>query len=63
MGFWGFGDGEENMKWMTSRLKEFIVENKDVPMTDFKETISQKFDDFKGEHKQVDDVLLIGIEI
>ena len=55
--------GEENMKWMTSRLKEFIVENKHVPMTDFKETISQKFDDFKGEHKQVDDVLLIGIEI
>jgi serine phosphatase RsbU (regulator of sigma subunit) len=55
--------GEENMKWMTSRLKEFILENQDVSMTDFKETISQKFEEFKGEHKQVDDVLLIGVEI
>ncbi len=55
--------GEENMKWMTSRLKEFIIENQEVSMTDFKETISQKFEEFKGEHKQVDDVLLIGVEI
>ena len=55
--------GEENMKWMTSRLKEFILENQNIPMSEFKETISNKFDEFKGEHKQVDDVLLIGVEI
>jgi serine phosphatase RsbU (regulator of sigma subunit) len=55
--------GEENMKWMTSRLREFILENQSVPMNDFKELISNKFDDFKGDHKQVDDVLLIGVEI
>jgi len=55
--------GEENMKLMTSNLKEFILENKDVPMLDFREKISSKFDQFKGNHKQVDDVLLIGIEI
>ena len=55
--------GEENMKLMTSRLKEFILENKDVPMLNFREKINAKFDEFKGNHKQVDDVLLIGVEI
>lgn len=54
--------GEDKMKWMSSRLKEFIVENKDVDMFRFKELIQQKFDEFKGDHKQVDDVLLIGVE-
>jgi serine phosphatase RsbU (regulator of sigma subunit) len=55
--------GEENMKWMTSNLKQFILDNKDVPMLNFREKISEKFDDFKGNHKQVDDVLLMGVEI
>ncbi len=55
--------GEENMKLMTANLKEFILENKDVPMLDFREKISTKFEEFKGDHKQVDDVLLIGVEI
>ena len=55
--------GEENMKWMTSNLKQFILDNKDVPMLNFREKISEKFDEFKGNHKQVDDVLLMGVEI
>lgn len=55
--------GEENLKWMTSSLKEFILENKDVPMLNFREKINAKFDEFKGNNKQVDDVLLIGVEI
>jgi serine phosphatase RsbU (regulator of sigma subunit) len=32
--------GEENMKWMTANLREFILENKDVPMLDFREKIN-----------------------
>jgi serine phosphatase RsbU (regulator of sigma subunit) len=55
--------GEENMKLMTSRLKEFILESGNVPMLEFREVLSAKFEEFKGSHKQVDDVLLIGVEI
>lgn len=55
--------GEEKMKWMTASLKDFILENKDVNILDFKEKINTKFYEFMGSNKQVDDVLLIGVEI
>ncbi len=55
--------GVEKKKWMTSNFKEFILENKDISMSDFKQKVSSKFDEFKGNCKQIDDVLLIGVEI
>ncbi len=55
--------GDEKMKWMTSSLRDFIVENKDLTMDDFKDQIYKVFNDFKGENKQVDDILLIGVEV
>ena len=55
--------GPEKMKWMSSSLKDFVVEQKDVPMEDIKNNIHETFENFKGTNKQVDDVLLIGVEI
>jgi len=55
--------GEEGRKWMTSNLKEFIQENNHLPMDALVEKVKTTFESYMGEYKQVDDVLLIGIEI
>lgn len=55
--------GEENMKWMTVGLKEFIVENADLSMEEFGIKIEETFTSFMGSNKQIDDVILFGIEI
>lgn len=55
--------GPENIKWMTASLKDFVLEYQNLSMDQFKEQIHQTFEAYKGDHKQVDDVLLIGVEI
>lgn len=54
--------GEENRKWMSSGLKEFIVQNRNCSMDSFHDKIAQYFESYKGDNKQIDDVLLIGFE-
>ena len=55
--------GPEKLKWMSASLKDFVVEHKDTPIEDIKEKIHEVFEAYKGDLKQVDDVLLIGLEI
>lgn len=55
--------GEEGRKWMSVSLKEFIMSNNHLSMSEIHQKIENTFDEYKGEYKQVDDVLLIGVEV
>lgn len=55
--------GEENRKWMTVGLQEFIVENGHLSMSAFEGKIKEKFTTWMGANKQIDDVIIVGVEI
>ena len=55
--------GDEGRKWMSVSLKEFIAANNHLPMSEIREKIEKTFEEYQGDYKQVDDVLLIGVEI
>ena len=54
--------GEETKKkYQAKRMRELILQNPDIKMTEYAQEFSNDFSIFKGDHKQIDDVLLIGI--
>jgi len=53
--------GTEKRKLMTRHLKEFIEQNGNLPMQEFKSTLYSYLNDWKGNNKQVDDILILGI--
>lgn len=54
--------GPEHKKYSPGRIRSIILENSSFSMTQYYEYFVQDFDEWKGESKQIDDVLLIGIE-
>ncbi len=54
--------GEESKKYTPRRVREAIRENKDLTMEQINDYFADDFERWKGENKQIDDVLLIGIE-
>jgi serine phosphatase RsbU (regulator of sigma subunit) len=61
----GFPDqvgGETGKKYQASRIREQIVNNPDLKITDYEKFFLKDFENWKGDFKQIDDVLLIGIE-
>jgi PAS domain S-box-containing protein len=54
--------GTEDKKYSPKRIRELILENKSLPIEKFSTLFEEDFDVWKGEGKQIDDVLLIGIE-
>jgi serine phosphatase RsbU (regulator of sigma subunit) len=62
----GFPDqfgGARGKKFMIKRLRELIVENANLPMTEQKQFLEKTFSDWVGELEQIDDVTVIGIKI
>jgi serine phosphatase RsbU (regulator of sigma subunit)/uncharacterized protein HemY len=62
----GFVDqfgGENGKKFMTKRLKETLLEINPLPMSDQLEKLEYTFRSWRGQHEQVDDVLVIGFRI
>ncbi len=55
--------GERRRKYQTKRIKEALTESPDYTMAHFSRHFSSSFYEWMGEEKQVDDVLLIGIEL
>ncbi len=55
--------GPENRKLMTVGLKEFILANSNLTMEEFGIKIENFFAEFMGKNKQIDDVIIIGVEI
>jgi PAS domain S-box-containing protein len=54
--------GDEKKKYSPVRVREGILANKDLNMPAFHEFFAKDFEDWKKDNKQIDDVLLIGIE-
>jgi PAS domain S-box-containing protein len=54
--------GPEEKKYSPKRIRELILENKDLPIEKYSTLFADDFEQYKGEGKQIDDVLLIGIE-
>ncbi|MES2590245.1 MAG: tetratricopeptide repeat protein [Bacteroidota bacterium] len=62
----GFVDqfgGPEGKKYMSKRLKELLFASYNKPINDQENILSKTMTDWKGNHDQVDDILVIGINI
>ena len=55
--------GEEGKKYGPKRIREFYKKHSHLPLDQMGEKLEKDFDDWKGEHKQMDDVLVIGIKM
>lgn len=55
--------GEEHKKFFTKRVKEWLARNVNESMSATSKDLIKTFYDWKGSDKQVDDVLLIGVEL
>ena len=54
--------GDEGRKYRPGRIKELIEANPEMTMPEYRELFEKDFFEWKGNNKQVDDILLIGIE-
>jgi serine phosphatase RsbU (regulator of sigma subunit) len=62
----GFSDqigGKKKRKFFSRRFCEFLLSINEKPMTQQKEILNNTFEEWKGQNKQVDDVLVIGIKV
>ncbi len=60
----GFSDqfgGEKGKKFKIKNFKTLLLENWEKPMEEQKAIINYAFDQWRGDHDQVDDILVIGI--
>lgn len=55
--------GIDGKKMKIARLKRLIDQISKLPMREQEDTISKFFDEWRGEHEQVDDVLIIGVRV
>ncbi len=55
--------GQEGKKFQHSRLREFILQNKDLPIETQGIVLEQIFNKWRGQFFQVDDVLVMGLKI
>ena len=54
--------GTDKRKYQAKRIREAITQNPAFTMNEYGEYFAKDFEKYKGNHKQIDDVLLIGIE-
>jgi PAS domain S-box-containing protein len=54
--------GLEKKKYSAVRIREALVANPTLPMPEYSTLFAQDFEEYKGDLKQIDDILLIGIE-
>ncbi len=62
----GFQDqfgGPQDKKFMAKRLRELFKEASELPLKEQKELISQRFEDWKKDSDQTDDVMVLGFRI
>jgi serine phosphatase RsbU (regulator of sigma subunit) len=62
----GYGDqfgGPEGKKFKHKNLRDVLLEVSALPVVKQKEIIANRFEDWKGDLEQVDDVLIIGVRV
>jgi serine phosphatase RsbU (regulator of sigma subunit) len=60
----GYADqfgGPKGKKFMYSRFRELLVSMSPLPMEQQRETLQRTFNDWRGAHEQVDDILVMGV--
>ena len=57
------GFEEKSKKYSSKRLKNTLLEICQLPINEQEKIIAQHYDQWKGSHEQIDDVLLMGIRI
>lgn len=55
--------GPQGRKYKPIRVRELIKDNQNVSMEEFHEIFKNDFKEWMGDNKQIDDLLLIGIEL
>ena len=55
--------GEKGKKFLSKNLKQLLQDNCDKPMDEQRNILDTTFENWKGEHEQIDDVTLLGIRI
>ena len=60
--FGGPYPADDLKKFGPKRIRQILVENKDKSIADVNIALQEAFDKWQGPHKQMDDVLFIGIE-
>jgi serine phosphatase RsbU (regulator of sigma subunit) len=68
--FYLFSDGyysqfgkENDIKFVKSNFKQLLLDNHKLNMSEQKKVLEKRFDEWKGDVEQTDDVLVIGIKI
>jgi len=62
----GFQDqfgGEKNKKFMANRFRDLLFKQHEVEMNEQEHMLDQVFNEWKGDYRQVDDVLVMGIRL
>jgi serine phosphatase RsbU (regulator of sigma subunit) len=62
----GFQDqfgGDQNKKYMAKRFRRFLKSIHTMPISDQATALAVELDDWRGDHSQMDDVLVIGFKI
>jgi serine phosphatase RsbU (regulator of sigma subunit) len=62
----GYADqfgGPKGKKFMNKQLNELIISISNLPATKQSDILNHKFEDWKGNTDQVDDMLIIGVQL
>jgi len=62
----GYADqfgGEDQKKFKYKPFREMLIEHSDKPMAEQKEILNTVFENWRGPHEQIDDVLVIGFRV
>ena len=62
----GYADqfgGPSNLKYMLVNFKKLLLDIQTLPLDEQLKAIEQNFEDFKGNQKQVDDILVMGFKV
>lgn len=55
--------GIQNRKFMIKNFKNLLLEIHKEPMIKQRQILDQKFEDWKGNNKQIDDVIVVGFQV
>lgn len=55
--------GDRNKKYNPARLRQFLLMNNHLPLSELKEKLINEISEWQGSYEQTDDILLIGLKI
>jgi PAS domain S-box-containing protein len=62
-GYAGQFGGDKNQKFLLKNFKQMLLDNQKFSMDEQRLIIKNRFNEWKGDHDQVDDILVIGVKL